>query len=81
MRSILGISASIVEEEPDIVSAEYFDQAFILRAVLVYRAKLVATGPERRSRCVTQRSNGLFGFEAGVDEVFDQRPMMPLRPA
>jgi hypothetical protein len=74
VRSILGVSASIVEEEPDVVCSEYFEQAFILRAMLVYRANLVAAGSECRAWCVTERGNRLFGSEAGVDEVFGQRP-------
>jgi hypothetical protein len=43
--------------------------------------QLVTTGTEGAARRVAQAGNILIGFEAGVDQVFGQRAMMPSRPA
>ena len=49
MGRVLRIATSIVEKEADIMRTKYFDQAFVLRAVLVNGRKSVSTGPERGS--------------------------------
>jgi hypothetical protein len=42
----LRVALTIVEKEADVTRTEDFDQAFVLRAVLVNRTELVATEPE-----------------------------------
>jgi hypothetical protein len=44
-----------------------FDQAFVLRAVLVDRRELVATGPERSTWGVFESGDRGFGLNAGID--------------
>jgi hypothetical protein len=46
---------------------KYFDQAFVLRAVLVNRTELVATGSERGTRGVFERGDHGFGLDARID--------------
>jgi hypothetical protein len=55
------------------VCTKNFDQAVVLRPVLVNRRKLVATGPERGTRGVFERCDCGFGLNAGIDKVFSQR--------
>src|SRR6478752_6826884 len=43
--------------EADVMCTKYFDQAFVLRAVLVNRTELVATGPECGTRGVFERGD------------------------
>jgi hypothetical protein len=55
------------------VRLEYFDQPFVLGAILLEALQLVARGAEGAGRCVPESFDGRARFLADVDEVFGER--------
>src|SRR6516162_9059707 len=72
MGCVLGVAASVVEEEADVMSPEHIDHALVLGTVLENGPELVAAGTERGTRGVFKRSNVSIGFETGIDQVLCQ---------
>jgi hypothetical protein len=79
-RGVHGIVAAVVEEVPDVMRAEHFDQAFVFGAVLVQALQLEARGAEGARRRVAQAANGGLALLAAVDEVFRERADDPVSP-
>ena len=68
-----GIVAAVVEEVADVVRLEHFDEALVLRAVLLEALELVARRPESAGRRVSEALDSGAGFLAAIDEVFGER--------
>ena len=51
---------------------KYFNQAFVLSAMVFQTFEFVAAGPESATRRTAQASYILVGFEAGIDQIFGQ---------
>ena len=64
---ILRVPATVVEKEANVMRSKNFNQALVLRAMLVYRGKLVTTGPERCTGRMFEGGDRGLGFTTGID--------------
>ena len=72
MGGVHGIVAAVVEEIADVVGLEHFDQALVLRPILVDAGQLVARRSERAARGVTQPAHRRRGLLPHIDHVFGE---------
>ena len=71
---VLGVTAAIVEEVPDIVGLEHFHQPLVFAAVLGQVLHLVAAGAKGPAGGMHQGADSLIGFFGGVDQLFPESP-------